>query len=65
MEERPLTALDRCDRCGAQSYARVTLEQGTELLFCAHHWREHQSKLETLPGVRIHDETVAPVAPPG
>src|ERR1700740_562413 len=31
-----LSALDRCDLCGAQAYIRVTLESG-ELLFCAHH----------------------------
>ena len=35
-----LTALDRCDRCGAQAYVRVQLGAG-ELMFCAHHNREH------------------------
>ncbi|GMA31464.1 DUF7455 domain-containing protein [Litorihabitans aurantiacus] len=33
-----LTASDRCDRCGAQAYVRVTLESG-QLYFCAHHGR--------------------------
>lgn len=33
-----LTASDRCDRCGAQAYVRVTLESG-QLFFCAHHGR--------------------------
>ena len=28
-----LTALDRCDRCGAQAYLRVELQSGGELLF--------------------------------
>ena len=53
--DRPLTAADRCDRCGAQAYVRVTLTSG-ELLFCAHHAHD------VLPAVRetaieIHDET--------
>ena len=41
----PLTAADRCDRCGAQAYLRVVLSSGGELLFCAHHAREHGEKL--------------------
>jgi hypothetical protein len=36
---RPLTALDVCDRCGAQAYVRVLLANSGELLFCAHHGR--------------------------
>ena len=50
-----LTALDRCDACGAQAYVRVELESG-ELLFCAHHARKHA---DALAGVAksIHDET--------
>ncbi len=40
-----LTASDRCDRCGAQAYIRVVLTSGSELLFCAHHGRAHESKL--------------------
>ena len=34
-----LTAMDRCDRCGAQAYVRALLPNGLELLFCAHHNR--------------------------
>ena len=41
----PLTAADRCDRCGAQAYVRVVLASGGELLFCAHHGREHAPAL--------------------
>jgi len=44
----PLTAQDRCDRCGAQAYIRVTLASGGELLFCAHHGRTHESKLREV-----------------
>jgi len=38
-----LTAVDRCDRCGAQAYVRALLPNGLELLFCAHHNRQHSS----------------------
>ncbi|MCO7238921.1 hypothetical protein [Aeromicrobium sp. CnD17-E] len=51
-----LNATDRCDRCGAQAYVRVELAGGTELLFCAHHAREHEDKLREI-AVSIHDET--------
>ncbi|HNM98506.1 MAG TPA: hypothetical protein PKK40_11220 [Marmoricola sp.] len=52
----PLTALDRCDRCGAQAYLRVLLASGGELLFCAHHAREHAPKLREV-AAEMHDET--------
>jgi hypothetical protein len=52
----PLSAADRCDRCGAQAYIRVSLPTGGELLFCAHHGREHESKLREI-AVDIQDET--------
>jgi hypothetical protein len=51
-----LTAVDRCDRCGAQAYVRALLPHGLELLFCAHHNREHSSALAKI-AVDIHDET--------
>jgi hypothetical protein len=52
----PLTAVDRCDRCGAQAYLRVQLKSGGELLFCAHHAREHSEKLREI-AEHLHDET--------
>lgn len=52
----PLSALDRCDRCGAQAYLRVRLPGGSELLFCAHHAREHGEKLREVAEY-FHDET--------
>lgn len=52
----PLTAVDRCDRCGAQAYVRVTLPAGSELLFCAHHGREYAPKLRELDA-EILDES--------
>ncbi len=51
-----LTVADRCDRCGAQAYLRVTLASGGELLFCGHHGRAHSDKLKQV-ALKIHDET--------
>ncbi len=51
----PLTAADRCDRCGAQAYVRVVLASG-ELLFCAHHARRHADAFAGV-AVQVHDET--------
>jgi hypothetical protein len=51
-----LTAVDRCDRCGAQAYVRACLISGGELLFCAHHGREHLPKLHDVT-TNIQDET--------
>lgn len=53
---KPLTALDRCDRCGAQAYIRATLPVGGELLFCAHHGRQHVTVLRGK-GADIQDES--------
>ncbi|MDQ2838206.1 MAG: hypothetical protein M3Y42_16175 [Actinomycetota bacterium] len=52
----PLMAVDRCDRCGAQAYVRVTLPAGNDLLFCAHHGREYAPKLRELDA-HILDES--------
>ncbi|MET7994088.1 hypothetical protein ABZU76_24660 [Amycolatopsis sp. NPDC005232] len=43
-----LTAVDRCDRCGAAAQVRAVLSSGGELLFCGHHAREHEAKLKEL-----------------
>ncbi len=51
-----LTAVDRCDRCGAQAYVRALLPNGLVLLFCAHHNRQHSSALTKI-AVDIHDQT--------
>ena len=56
MATSPLTALDRCDRCGAQAYVRVTLTSGADLLFCAHHYRGNETPLRELAAA-IHDES--------
>lgn len=52
----PLTAADRCDRCGAQAYIRVLLPSGSDLLFCAHHGREHSEAL-AKSGAEVQDES--------
>lgn len=52
----PLTALDVCDRCGAQAYVRVVLPGAGELFFCAHHSRQHSEALAKV-AVEIQDET--------
>ena len=56
IEGAELTAADRCDRCGAQAYVRVTLASGFDLLFCAHHGKEHADKLKQV-ALEIHDES--------
>jgi len=40
-----LSALDRCDSCGAQAYVRVRLQSG-ELFFCGHHASQVKAALE-------------------
>ncbi|MCL1800523.1 MAG: hypothetical protein FWG25_04050 [Promicromonosporaceae bacterium] len=52
---KSLTALDRCDRCNAQAYVRVTLPVG-ELLFCGHHSRAHAPAYSRV-AVDILDES--------
>ncbi|WP_249933351.1 hypothetical protein [Blastococcus sp. CCUG 61487] len=67
----PLTAADRCDApavvggsdgrtqrgsCGAQAYIRAVLPNGSDLVFCAHHGREHEAALAAA-GAEIRDET--------
>ncbi len=59
----PLTAADRCDRCGAQAYLRVELLSGGELLFCAHHAREHGDALKEVAANMV-DETSKLAATP-
>ena len=50
-----LSALDRCDSCGAQAYIRVTLKTG-DLLFCAYHGNEFKDKLFPT-ALNWHDES--------
>jgi hypothetical protein len=66
IEARPLTASDRCDRCGAQAYIRATMLSGLDLLLCAHHFHANEEQLRAVAAT-IHDESerladVAPIA---
>lgn len=56
LDASPLTAEDRCDRCGAQAYVRTTMVSGSELLFCSHHWHDNEARLREI-ATTIHDET--------
>lgn len=62
----PLTAQDRCDRCGAQAYVRAVLPGGGDLLFCRHHARTHGDRLRQV-ALSVLDESdrleATPVAP--
>lgn len=51
-----LTTADRCDRCGAQAFVRVELASGTDLLFCGHHGRQHETRLREI-AVEYRDES--------
>ncbi len=52
----PLTSAERCDRCGAQAYVRATMGSGFDLLLCAHHFHENESRLREI-AVSIQDES--------
>lgn len=56
LRNKPLLAVDRCDRCGSQAYARATTPLNGELLFCGHHLKKHFVKLTEL-GAHVYDET--------
>ncbi|AUH69194.1 MULTISPECIES: DUF7455 domain-containing protein [Gordonia] len=47
----PLTAADRCDRCSAAAKVRATLPTGGELLFCLHHYNDHEARLVEIGAV--------------
>ena len=51
----PVSPADRCDRCGARATVRAVLPGGADLLFCAHHGRQHAVKLREI-AVEIRDD---------
>lgn len=53
IEERALTAEDRCDRCNARAFVQATMKSG-ELFFCGHHARDTGYNL-LLQAVRVYD----------
>lgn len=46
-EDIQLTATDRCDQCNAQAFVQVFFSSGY-LLFCAHHYHEHEKGLAEI-----------------
>lgn len=42
IKKKTLTAHDRCDRCGAQAYVKVSGVSG-DLMFCSHHFTKIMS----------------------
>lgn len=55
MDNHELTSNDRCDSCGAQAYVQTFFSSGY-LLFCAHHFKAHETKLADVT-TRVHDES--------
>ena len=51
----PVSPAERCDRCGARAAVRAILPGGADLLFCAHHGRQHAPKLRAT-AVEIRDD---------
>ena len=51
----PLTLSDRCDSCAAQAFVAATMSNGSELLFCGHHYRKNEAAL-AAQGASVHDE---------
>jgi hypothetical protein len=67
----PLALTDRCDAaavvmnrngrggrgaCGAPGFIRAVLPSGHDLVFCAHHGREHEAALAAA-GATVRDES--------
>lgn len=40
-----LTSADRCDKCVAQAYIRVSHTEGFDLYFCGHHYNKYGEAL--------------------
>jgi hypothetical protein len=55
---QPISPAERCDRCGARAAIRALLPGGADLLFCAHHGREHATKLRAVATEIRDDEGV-------
>ncbi|MFT3715045.1 MAG: hypothetical protein QM774_03605 [Gordonia sp. (in: high G+C Gram-positive bacteria)] len=51
IDPTPLTNADRCDRCGAAAKVRATLNGGGTLLFCRHHFNDHEARLAEMGAV--------------
>ena len=56
-----LLATDRCDRCSSAAIVHVTLRNGGELLFCKHHYSQHQEVI-LPPALKVRDESKVKLA---
>jgi hypothetical protein len=54
----PLSPSERCDRCGARAVVRALLPGGSDLVFCAHHGRQHAKQLRAVAVAISDDEGV-------
>lgn len=46
-EARILTAVDRCERCGAQAFV-ITAHEASDMRWCAHHYAANETVLKPL-----------------
>lgn len=56
MNDEPLTAYDRCDKCGSQAYVRIVVSLGYDLLLCGHHWQVNKTTVEELNDAHVYSE---------
>lgn len=58
----PLTLVDRCDRCNAQAFVKVTVMsstdgKGVDLMFCGHHYAKYEPALrDRVTVLTVQDE---------
>jgi len=57
-EAPPVSPAERCDRCGARAVVRAVLPGGADLVFCAHHGRQHAESLRAAAATIRDDEGV-------
>jgi hypothetical protein len=47
VEDRELTANDRCDKCSSQAYYLTIFDSG-ELYFCYHHFNKNEEAIREM-----------------
>lgn len=59
LKTRTLTKVDRCDRCTAQALVMVVIpvagSDDLDLVFCGHHFTQHEPKLDEAGGSVVVD----------
>lgn len=53
--DKRMSALDRCDKCGARAYFRATMLSGLDLTFCLHHGSEYAEAI-VAQGVKVFED---------